>query len=42
MDCYGFRSPIKLGTNTHTHGETNPDAAAAAIEVAALGKWPKD
>ena len=26
----------------HAHGETNPDAAAAAIEVAALVKWPKD
>ena len=26
----------------HARGETNPDAAAAAIEVAALVKWPKD
>ena len=26
----------------HAHGETNPDAAAAAIKVAALVKWPKD
>ena len=42
LGCYGFRSPIKLGTNTHAHGETNQAAAAAAIEVAALGKWPKD